>query len=320
MKLSVNMVLPVCAAILASNVLAVECGDTIDTATVLTEDLVCVIGEDDEYALRVVGPTGVLNLGGYSVTCVIDVFDATGIVVEGFSALVSNGTISGCDDGIFLGGTGIHNITGVDIVDFEGDGITIESDNNSILGNQIVGRGLSIGGQGIDLEGSNCIVSQNNIADVGDRGIESLGNFNTLNNNTIDNTDRDAIWVRGDNSYVFGNVLTNSQENGVALSGDSNQVISNVISGSEESGINIDGGSNNFVIGNSALNNLGNSGDFPGGIVISSEESENNSIFSNTAIGNNEFDLRDVFDSGNCDSSNSWSGNIFVTADPACLD
>lgn len=90
--------------------------------------------------ITVIGPA-TLDLNGFSVTCVlqVDPKDAPqGIVLAGEKVKLKNGTVAGCQDGVFVSGAGRHKVIGVSAA-FNGfTGFIVSSDRNVVKGSRAI--------------------------------------------------------------------------------------------------------------------------------------------------------------------------------------
>lgn len=245
---------------------AVQCGDVITTSTSLTGDLNCATNP----ALTVEGP-GKLNLREFTVSC--DNFANTGIFMTGTRATVQNGTVTGCQDGVFVQGIGDHRVQKIKAEGNEDDGIDVVSDNNHIVKNETIDNQ----DDGIELDGDNNHAVNNFVSGSGDEGIEVDGDGNSITKNTVVDTENDGICVDGEENRITRNNVSQSGDNGIE--------------------IDEDGG--NRVTGNRSDDNVDS------GIAVF-EGSENNHLSGNKASGNGEFDFKDL--NVDCDN-NRWTGN-----------
>ncbi|WP_444931612.1 right-handed parallel beta-helix repeat-containing protein [Microbulbifer sp. SSSA002] len=313
--------LPTLGLPLASNSFAVSCGDTITTQESLTEDLSCGTNP----ALTINGPSGGLNLNGFTVTCLDSSYE--GIYLTGLAASLFNGVIDNCNDSIALMEDGIHFVSDIEIYNLVDVGVRIESNSNFVAGviipfygtqfsigidienpasfNQITGNFLeSPGFSGIYIEGSSNTVTRNEIIEFDEFGItlDADGGSNLVLFNSI----------VGDSVPRISNTLNGYDGVGISVNSDSNLISQNAIS-NNVTGIKINNSDRNTVSGNEAVDNT----DY--GIVIEGAGAESNNILSNTANNNGIFDLYSP-DDPSCTSSNNWAGNSFTSNDPSCLD
>ena len=186
--------------------LAVQCGDTVTSDTVLNADLTCAC-KDFFSVLTVEGPA-TLDLNGHTVSCGDFDFSLSHCLsIRGNGATIKNGKVSGCYFGV-----GGYNTT---------DGFV------GALIKDIVTSGHGVAG--IYMYGKNNILQNVTAMDYnyGD-GIDVFGNNNSLYNVRATGNSECGIYVVGDNnqvkdSYVAGSAL------GIQLSGINNTAISNTV-------------------------------------------------------------------------------------------
>ncbi|WP_444907365.1 right-handed parallel beta-helix repeat-containing protein [Microbulbifer sp. SSSA008] len=216
----------------------VACGDVITTAEVLTEDLSCDLTTDEPDALTIVGPSGSLNMGDYSLTCTTGGdLGGAGIRIEGNGATLTGGVIDGCFDGVFLEGEGYHKVLGTEVVNSVNDGIDIDSIYNTI---------------------NDCVIT-----DSGRVGVDMDDDYNTFSGCTVTGSVADGIQVDDSFSRVFNNTSSGNGGAGILIEGSSNNVISQNTTTDNGNGDSQDGGivliftnSNfNIISANSSFNN-----------------------------------------------------------------
>lgn len=268
-----------------------SCGETIGPGAihVLTGDVGPCDGEDT--ALTLVGPT-VLLMNGFSVFCGdldMDEEVPIGIVMTERGALVFDGTVTGCDDGVGVNGEGNHILKELHTFGNIDDGFDIESDFNTFL--------------------------DSSAHDNGDNGFAVNGNSNSLVDNASNGNEDRGFEVDGNNNFIVGNQAQDNQGDGIRLDdGTVTLVVGNAMVNNADDGIEINS-SGNFVAGNEVLTN-GEDG------IQLSEGAENNTVLANTALGNNTGAVEDTFDledqNPDCDN-NLWAGNSFDTSNQLCI-
>ncbi|WP_444901035.1 right-handed parallel beta-helix repeat-containing protein [Microbulbifer sp. SSSA007] len=312
-----------CGFFASSYAFSVECYDTINTPTLLVEELNCPLSAANPYALTIVGPFGSLRmLGAGKVTCTpLSGEGESGILIKGVSASMINGKIESCPNGVSVAGKGTHTIINSEITDFIDNGIIISSSYNFITGNEIVGLGVSAGGAGVlvnPLADFNNI-NNNYVSATGSDGILVDGKFTTITVNHIVGTDDDGISLGVDSgrATVTGNFVSLNRNEGIQMTSDQNFISGNVVFDNGLVGILIAGSSTNNVIENNKVNE-----NFDDGIAIFGG-SIGNTVKNNTAIGNGEDDLQDNNENAFCTNQlNTWSNNdvgVDGTSNPACL-
>ncbi|WP_444916427.1 right-handed parallel beta-helix repeat-containing protein [Microbulbifer sp. JMSA003] len=212
------------------SVAAVECGDTITSAEILTEDLLNCSGTP---ALTIEGPTGSLDMNGFTLEC--GGGSSRGIDVLGSAAVLSNGVVDGCAIGIFVDGDGFHSIQTMTVQDGIDVGIWLISENNIVNGSTATG----FFNRGIEIQGSNSQV---------------IGNF------LIDNQGgtSSGILINGDNSFVAQNICDNNNGEGIVIDPSSGGlVVQNIVTNNGQTGISMEGGgqSDYLITGNIATGN-----------------------------------------------------------------
>ncbi|WP_157953916.1 right-handed parallel beta-helix repeat-containing protein [Microbulbifer sp. A4B17] len=206
----------------------VECRDIITTAEVLTENLIC----SDTPALTIEGPTGSLNMNGFTLECRAP---DRGIDLLGTGAVLSNGIIEDCSIGVFVNGDGFHSVQSMTIQDSFDIGILLLSENNTVSGSTVTG---SIN-RAIDILGANNSV---------------IGNFIFDNQGGAPR----GIAIGGDNAFVSQNFCDDNEGAGIVIESSSGGlVIQNVVTNNSQTGISMEGGgqSDYLVAGNIATDN-----------------------------------------------------------------
>ena len=298
----------------------VTCGSVITTSTTLDSN----VGPCPAGGITISGDNVVLNLDGYRVFGTAAKGDGVGIRINNRTGvIVKNGEISNFDGGveILLGGS--NKLVGLNVHDnvsdgagSVGDGILITtSSNNEILTNTVRSNGPFGGITSLGASSGNLI-----------QGNSVLNNIACRVSGTCDN-----IGIRIENggtaTTIVGNEVRGNGLDGISLFAQTTQNIvraNTVISNGYRGSVAGDGirvfGSDNTVQRNESRNNkrdgvsvgkrsiLG-AGALPNGNGL------NNDILSNTAQGNGFLDLWDS--NPNCDN-NTWTGNEFTKAQPAC--
>lgn len=326
---TLNLPRPIIALSLATSVfftatqaLAVDCGATIISPTILTQDLNCELTEENPVALTVVGPFGSLTLEDAELSCSIqdpDISDFFGIVLKGINASVSGGKISSCENGVSAEGQGNHSISSIEIVNFDQDGIRLASNLNTVTNVMLTGIAGSGSADGISVQGNNNSISNCMVGGGGDEGIEILGDYTNVTFCHISAYEEEGIEVNGDYSNITQNIIENNIDRGVTINGNFTTVGQNIIRLNGEIGVDIRNTLGSRVTSNTILENGSQLSAEFGGIVITGEEAAGNQITGNTVFNNEQFDLSDPFDP-DCTGSNIWQGNQFGSANPGCLN
>lgn len=200
------------------------CGDVVQKGqkVTLTADVgPCDGDSSSDAAIFVDG--GTLDLAGHTVTCSdIDTNGDTsqGVALFGRKSKVMNGTVVGCQNGIFLAGEGKHlvmNMTSSGSVD---DGIDTNgaSGKNKVVGNTFVGNGND--------------------------GMSILSDKNKLSGNTTTMNVEDGIDLleSADKNKLVGNTATQNGDDGIEIGGQKNKVVSCTATGNTEDGMDFEAG------------------------------------------------------------------------------
>ncbi len=288
-------------------------------------------------AVRIVGGVTV-DFAGYEVLCDSDAND--GILIEGKSAKVSNGSAKGCDVGVRVAGEGKHKVNAMSAEGNKSFGFVLDSGGNKLTYSLAIENGFDTGiGDGFDvngdknrlahnwgiandqdgfeLDGEKCKFSENVAVLNGNVGIRSDGNKGKVTKCLAADNDADG-YVASSNSAFTKNVATSNigsgNANGFLLlsSAPGVKITKNVSAGNTGDGFGTfftsDGAK---FTKNQAFANGGSGIEIPDG-------STENTIKSNVAIGHGSADLADM--NLDCDN-NVWSKNLFGSADPdTCIE
>jgi parallel beta-helix repeat protein len=214
------------------------CGDTIPKGqkVTLTADLGPCDGDSgSDAAIFVDG--GTLDLAGHTVTCAdVDTNGDTsqGIALFGKKAKVMNGTVIGCQNGIFLAGDGKHLVMNMTVVGSVDDGIDTNgaSGKNKIVGNTFTENGndgMSILSDKNKLSGN---TSSQNVEDGIDL-LESADKNKLIHNTVLQNGD-DGIEIGGEKNKITSCTASNNVEDGFDFEGTKNKIRSGVAQGNGE--------------------------------------------------------------------------------------
>lgn len=307
----------------------VKCGTVITQSTTLTAD----VGPCSSDGLIVGADNITLDLGGFGVIGRANrTGDGVGIRLPGrTNVTVRNGRVINFDAGVAIEGGSSNTLTQLLVKDNIGttkrgdfgDGIAVSSSSaNTIVDNDVIHNGPY---DGIGLFGPS---SGNTIQD------------NVVSENNVPQTGDDGIRIEGpgaQNNIVQGNTVTGNTLDGIAIfsdQGTGNLNTGNVIVGNTVSanGFGILGarpgdGIRTFLRanGNTIQNNVVQ--DNAGSGILVPNGSLNNQILTNTSTGNARqttpasgprFDLHDGNLTPPCDA-NVWSGNVYGTANQACV-
>ena len=148
------------------------------------------------------------------------------------------------------------------VIDGGGTGkvVTITVNNTKISGFTIQMAGFTPGGtdSGVFVQGSNNLITDNNIANNEDLGIwiDSSSSNNTITHNNITNNWRGCMLKDTSGNNLSGNDITNHGQYGICVWNSSNNVVSgNNLSGNVH-GISLDSSYSNNLTGNSIKDNL----------------------------------------------------------------
>ncbi|AWF80327.1 hypothetical protein BTJ40_05605 [Microbulbifer sp. A4B17] len=225
----------VCVTLAASlSAFAIDCGDVITTSEVLDRNLVCNVSP----ALSVEGPSGSLNLDGFSVVC-----DGTsrGISLDGVAAFLTggdlmNGAVRDCGLGINAGENGFHTIQGVIVSGSSSAGIALRSEGNTLAlstvqtsdigvyvfdpNNTIILNEMESNSVGVLLDAGDSLISQNNVNNNTGWGvIIQRSDGSTISQNSVINnggTDSASAGILMDlfgqqGNFILGNTVTGNQ-------------------------------------------------------------------------------------------------------------
>ena len=321
MKKNIFILIAVAFLATLASASAVQCGDTVLSNVLLTEDLT----SDGTNDCLTIGANNVkIDCNGYSITGTND--RETGIISANFDNVeITQCTISGFDFSIqyFHSDNGyVHDNTIEDTVAFIGT-----SSNNNMTNNTLnLVDDISIT-EGVSFEGSGSSSFTNNVlnynGDGDDTAVRIASSDNTVSNNQILGVSQNGFGIanleQSNNNVINGNTISNFGE-GLELgspfmgSADSNTIQDNTFSNNALA-MKINFGDLNIVSSNTIDSGdgslvSGKIGSNPGGWGLSFKNSENNLIFGNTL-----YDESNIFDINNnvyCyqGQNNSWEFNI----------
>jgi parallel beta-helix repeat protein len=215
-----------------------SCGDTIGKGQRVT--LTANVGpcdNDDAAALIVDG--GQLDLGGFTVSCADtdgDLDLPQGVVLFGKKSKVRNGTVTGCSNGVGLGGQGKHLVQAITVSGSADDGIDVASAKNKVLGNSVSGSGSD----GIYVRTDKNRVADNTVSGSVEDGIDIIGDAdkNRLSDNRCDANGDAGIEVGGTKNVVKNTTASNNAQEGIDLGEDGkNKVVGGTLQGNGEADI-----------------------------------------------------------------------------------
>ncbi|WP_444917606.1 hypothetical protein [Microbulbifer sp. JMSA003] len=253
----------------------VSCGDTITTAEILTEDLFC------ESGLIIQGPSGSLNLNGYSYEC-----NEAAIILNGKGGVLSDnaslgGNLNSCI--VVAEGDGGHTITGITMTVNGSEGVVFVSDNNTLSNSTV---NVVSGPYAVIIAGANGSI---------------VSNLIQAENNIVTG-DGILLGDDADNTVLFFNTVTDFAFNGMQICSDNNLIAQNIVEGNG-SIVNTFGIELPYLESPCSNSNL--------------EGQSGNVIVGNVATYNNTADLAD-FNPEPC--LNTWVGNTADVVEGACID
>jgi len=209
------------------------CGGTVakgETVT-LTADLGPCDGGSADSAVII---DGILDLGGHTVFCADNNIDGEvpdGLYLRGAKSQARNGTVSNCDDNVYVGGPGKHTVEGITSNGAAEDGFYIASTTakNRLIGNTSVVNA----DDGFECRGTKNKIEGNNASGNGEDGIDlpDADKNKVLNNTTTGNADDGIEATTGTKNKILGNTSTGNGDYGIGVGGDKNKVVGNNASG-----------------------------------------------------------------------------------------
>jgi parallel beta-helix repeat protein len=283
----------------------VTCGGSIgpDGNFQMMGDLSCT-----NEGITVVGPVN-FNMKGFTLDCNGD--DEHGITVLGERAVIQNGTITDCDDGVRVRGDGGHQLLKLTVRDNDSEGFHVKSDNNTFVGNTADDNGAD--GFDIDSSGNKFVdnlATKNNTEgiDLDSGGADS----NRLVGNTAHDNDEEGFEIDSGatDNVLINNTATENGESGFDIDSSDNLLLNNSASGSGDDGFEIGESDDRNELRNNTTGNAQN------GIHLEAG-AEDNVVRQNTATGNTGTDLVD--DTAGC-GSNTWLQNTFGSSNQVCVE
>jgi parallel beta-helix repeat protein len=303
-----------------STVEAFECGDILTRGHhKLTENVTCI--GPGVPALTLEGGA-ILDLNNYTVNC--DETGREGIMLTGRNAMVRNGIVTQCYNGVVISGDGHHKVSQLIVENNNREGIKVISTYNQLVNTESRNnsrRGFLIEGDENNLV--NCLAEDN-----GRHGfIIDGGNDNKISNSAAyDNGYQGFLIDKGNENKVRNSDAFNNCRDGIEIKkGDENSLINNYVTGNGNratcdtfvyiykpwfyAGIDItDGSEENIVINNRTSGNLG------------CDRETVDPLDPCDVIERNLLD-ENVEGDGNCDSTNWWNNNRVngERAEPECV-
>ena len=255
MKIWITAVSLACAVLVSFDAyaaFALSCGDTVGPGGHVTLDTNIGPCAGPEPALTVVGPV-TLDMRNHRISCA-GVSD--GIFVQGRRAIIEQGTVEGCVDGVRLAGQGWHRLENLVVQNNSFVGVQVESDGNTLK--RLVVTSNSLGVRGGDVSRNkliNSVVSDNS-SGVGFGGIATR---TRLVGNWVANNQNINLAVQGNGNLVYGNSSAGARF-GIEVDGLGNRIVKNVATGASLEGIVVGSnarrdGKGNFVARNASVGN-----------------------------------------------------------------
>jgi parallel beta-helix repeat protein len=212
------------------------CGQLVSGTTVT---LGADVGPCDGVNGAIIVENGVLDLGGHTVSCADGDGDSTlpdGVVLLGKKSQVRNGTVTGCDYNVYVGGAGRHRVENVLSTGADDYGFYIASDSakNRLTGNTARGNG----DDGFQVRGAKNRIQGNVFEANGEDGIDLTQAIRNkiIGNTAVDNTDN-GIEATGTKNKVAGNTSTGNGLYGIAVGDRGNKVTGNTATGNARADI-----------------------------------------------------------------------------------
>lgn len=198
-------------------------------------------------AVSIVGPVKV-DFAGFDVSC--DALTKIGVAITGTRAKVVNGSISGCLDGVRVGGEGRHQLSHLVSRNHDDDGFETHSERNTFTFNTAADNG----DQGFVVTCSlGCLTTgdqQTFVHNVStrnrDRGFNVNSNRNRLDQNVSNNDGDTCFDVDGDNNWLNRNMASacGNVESCFDVDGDNNRLSRNMASDCGHRGFEATGNTN----------------------------------------------------------------------------
>ncbi len=209
------------------------CGGTVGKGEPVT--LTADVGPCDGVESAIIIDSGVLDLGGHTVSCADTNGDGEvsfGLDIRGKKAQVRNGTVTGCRDNVYVGGSGKHTVEGITATEATVYGFYVASTTakNRLTGNTAVAND--------------------------DDGIQCRGTKNKIEGNVCNNNGEDGIdLTNAVKNKIAGNTTTGNVDDGIEATGTKNKILANTSTANGDAGLSI-GPEKNKVVGNTATGNL----------------------------------------------------------------
>jgi parallel beta-helix repeat protein len=208
------------------------CGGTVGKGQTVT--LTGDLGPCDGVESAIIIDSGVLDLGGHTVSCADTNLDGElsyGLDIRGSRAHVRNGTVTGCRDDVYVGGRGRHTVEGITATAAAVYGFYVAS---STAKNRLTG---------------------NTATSNADDGIQCRGAKNKIEGNVASSNGEDGIdLTEAVKNKISGNTATGNVDDGIEATGTKNKILANTSTANGDYGIGV-GGQKNKIVGNTASGN-----------------------------------------------------------------
>jgi parallel beta-helix repeat protein len=209
----------------------IACGATINQGETVT--LTSDLGPCDGVEGAVILESGILDLGGHTVSCADTNGDGSvpdGVVLLGRKAQARNGMVTGCDYDVYVGGSGKHTVEAVTTTAAVVYGFYVASDSGK---NRLAGNTASANlDDGFQVRGPKNKVEGNVANGNGEDGIDlTQAKANRITANTTTNNVDDGIEATGTKNKIVGNTSTGNGDFGIAVGDRGNKVVGNTATG-----------------------------------------------------------------------------------------
>jgi hypothetical protein len=203
----------------------IGCGDTIPAGTRASFD--GDVGPCPPGQALVVNAKARVDLNGFTLSCDTG---GSGVLLQGEKTHLSNGTISGCTNGVVLADGGKHQVHEVHVTGSSAAAFWVfASDKNKLRSNMSTGSGT-----GHLVQGDKNLLDGNTSS--GDaEGIRLQGFQNKAKRNTVTSPTSTGIGVEGALHQVMANTITDSSGFGIFVFAGStdHKIVRNLVSGSD---------------------------------------------------------------------------------------
>jgi len=208
----------------------IACGDTVGEGQTVT--LTADIGPCDGVESAIIIDSGVLDLGGHTLSCADTNGNGRfsyGLDIRGRKAVVRNGTVTGCIDNVYVGGSR-QTVEGITATAAQRYGIYVASTSSK---NRIAGNTATANtDDGIQVRGSKHTIESNSTSGNAEDGIDltQTSKVKVTNNTSSANSDS-GIEATGTKNKLTGNTSTGNGGVGIGIGDRKNKVIGNTSTG-----------------------------------------------------------------------------------------